>query len=416
MVFKYCVLGLTSLWSISAHADVEISGTVETRTAISLSQGTLQQNELVFKPELKLDINDTSSLTVIGRFRADTESLINTDKDLEFSLREAYLDTELGNAYLRLGKQQIVWGQADGLKVLDILNPQSFREFILPEFEDSRITLWSVNAEIPIGDMTLQAIWIPDTRYNEIPDTTDLFAFSTPLIIPQTPANTRVIFEEGNDPNNIFSDSDIGLKLSAFTGGWDLTLNYAYHYFDAPVIRARETEQGLSIRQDYERSHLIGTSFSNVFGNITLRGEAAYSTDRFYLANTARPSELNLSSDEISYVIGLDYLGVRDWFISAQIFRSHLLSYDNNIIRPKTETSITSLIRRDFKNETVQAEALLVHNLNNDDGLLQLSLNYEWSTRINLKIGADIFYGDPQGLYGQFTKNDRMTAGIKIGF
>jgi len=54
--------------------------------------------------------------------------------ELEAELREFYLETDWGKSYFTFGKQQVVWGKADGLKVLDVVNPQSFREFILEDF------------------------------------------------------------------------------------------------------------------------------------------------------------------------------------------------------------------------------------------------------------------------------------------
>ena len=61
-----------------------------------------------------------------------------------------------------LGRQQNVWGKADGLKVLDLVNPQDFRELILDDFDDSRIPLWAVNAEIPVAEVVVPLVWIPE--------------------------------------------------------------------------------------------------------------------------------------------------------------------------------------------------------------------------------------------------------------
>ena len=61
----------------------------------------------------------------------------------EVELREFFLEGVFDRAQWRIGKQQVVWGQADGLKVLDVVNPQSFRAFILEDFEDSRLPLWT---------------------------------------------------------------------------------------------------------------------------------------------------------------------------------------------------------------------------------------------------------------------------------
>jgi len=62
-------------------------------------------------------------------------------------LREAYVDTSAGDWDLRLGKQQVVWGTADGIKLLDIINPTDFRELNQNAVEDARIPVWMANAE-----------------------------------------------------------------------------------------------------------------------------------------------------------------------------------------------------------------------------------------------------------------------------
>jgi hypothetical protein len=211
-------------------------------------------------------------------------------------------------------------------------------------------------------------------------------------------------------------DSDVGAKLSVFVGGWDLSLNYAHHYFDRPVVRREISTAGIIVRQDYERTHLLGGTFSNVFGDFTLRGEVGYSSDRFYLTNDITDADGVIRSGEFAYVLGLDYQGWRDWFISAQIFQSIVTDSAPGLVRDNVDTTSTLLVRRDFMNDALQAEALLIHSLNQGDGVLQASLQYEWRTNIRLKIGADIFYGNSQGLFGQFNEKDRLSMGIEFGF
>ncbi len=62
-------------------------------------------------------------------------------------LREFYFDTNAGGWDFRLGKQQVVWGTADGIKLLDIINPTDYRELNQNVSEDSRIPIWMINAE-----------------------------------------------------------------------------------------------------------------------------------------------------------------------------------------------------------------------------------------------------------------------------
>jgi len=63
------------------------------------------------------------------------------------ALREAYVDMEQGDWSIRAGKQQVVWGTADGMKLLDAINPTDYSEMAQNQMEDSRIPVWMVNAE-----------------------------------------------------------------------------------------------------------------------------------------------------------------------------------------------------------------------------------------------------------------------------
>ena len=62
-------------------------------------------------------------------------------------LREAYIDMQQGDWSIRAGKQQVVWGTADGMKLLDMINPTDYVEMAQNQMEDSRIPVWMVNAE-----------------------------------------------------------------------------------------------------------------------------------------------------------------------------------------------------------------------------------------------------------------------------
>jgi len=62
-------------------------------------------------------------------------------------LREAYVDTTHGDWAIRAGKQQVVWGTADGAKLLDIINPTDYSEMAQNQMEDSRIPVWMINGE-----------------------------------------------------------------------------------------------------------------------------------------------------------------------------------------------------------------------------------------------------------------------------
>ena len=110
-----------------------------------------------FKNELSARIYVDGSLFNGDAYHAEIQAYNNSsavdglDKNEAYTqrdpLRELYLDTSLADWQIRAGKQQVVWGTADGMKLLDIVNPTDYTEMAQNQMEDSRITTFMVNAE-----------------------------------------------------------------------------------------------------------------------------------------------------------------------------------------------------------------------------------------------------------------------------
>jgi len=340
---------------------------------------------------------------------SDASQRIYLNDATELELRELYLDVDLQRASLRLGKQQLVWGQADGLKLLDIINPQDYRRFILDDFDDSRIPLWMVNYEMFLGAGDLQILWVPDTSMHNLPEPGALFEVTAPFA--HIPANLPHRFEAVDRPANIIKDSDLGLRFSMFVDGWDITANYLYHYDDFPVIRTQFDETGLVLSTEYERSHVIGGSASNAFGDFILRAEVAVNSHK-YLATSHNEVE---PTAEFGYVVGLDWTGLTDTFLSFQLFQSILLD-DNDYIRQTADTNLTFLLKRSFMNESLNIELLWIYHQTDNDNLLRLEGEYELSTNTSVSLFADFFTGQPDELFGQFQDLDRVGVKLSVGF
>ncbi len=396
------------------------------------TQGHRQKMETLIEPQWEGALFQETTLTMIGRLRLDWYDQLGPEarkpesySDMsapyynsshsKLSLRELYLDTELLGGYLRLGKQQVVWGQADGLKVLDVVNPQSYREFILDDFDDSRIPLWMVNYEFEVGSASsLQWLWIPDLTFHELAERDKAFALTTPELIPAAPFGVPVHLEDSQKPNNVLSDSEFGMKYSIFYEGWDLTVNYLYHFQDTPVLYQTFTQSGVLVTPSYERNHLVGGTASNVFGEFTLRVEAGFNSDSFHVSNNLDKKGIEQCS-ELASVVGLDWQGLEDIFLSVQWLQSHLVDYENTIERRRNKNTFSFLYRHDFENETWQFEVLELHTLERKDGVVQTKLSHMVESNIEVWLGLDVFYGSQEGLFGQYDDNDRWTLGVEWG-
>jgi len=98
---------------------------------------------------------------------------IDDNNDHYYPVREGYFDIRWfwhGQNWLRLGKQQIVWGKADFFRLQDIVNNVDFAQhFNVEPFEDTRIPNWSASLQHRFGDIgpardvALTGVWNFDT-------------------------------------------------------------------------------------------------------------------------------------------------------------------------------------------------------------------------------------------------------------
>lgn len=411
--------------------DLSFGGTLEQEWAWAPEPEKHQKFETLVTPRLDVALGAAVDLTAIVQLRLDaigdlgpaagqplnysdlTAPWYNSERT-SLSLRELYFDFRTGDLAWRLGKQQVVWGQADGIKVLDVVNPQSFREFILDDFDNSRIPLWMANLTHPVGESaTLQLLWIPDTTYHELPDLGSPFAFRTPRLVPPLPISVVGSTSKPDDPLN---DSDFGMSLSGFARGWDFSVNYLYRYLDTPVLPVSLRPDGLfEVGPEYRRSHLLGGTFSTAVGSMTLRGEVAWSSDTYQPLGEFRASAV-AESAELSSVLGLDWSPSVNTLVSAQFFNSTLFDHDEAMARDADEQLVTLLFQQDLANAAWRFRAIGLHSLNDGDSLLQFKLRYWLSSRLELWIGADFFSGDRLGLFGQYDDEDRLLFGFEVGF
>ena len=97
------------------------------------------------------------------------DSYYSGEHNVNFNLREAYIDISLGPLTTRLGKQIVAWGRADVFTSTDNITPRDMT-CILPDFDDMRLGNTLVNTSLQIGSaMKLQGIWIPVYMPNELP-------------------------------------------------------------------------------------------------------------------------------------------------------------------------------------------------------------------------------------------------------
>ena len=163
----------------------EISGELKNETAVFTKDGTtigaasahdngdLMKSETSARLFINGYVGESSELHAELRPVRDGEAVDGMRGHENYTqqdwLRELYVDTTAGEedeVALRIGKQQVVWGTADGMKLLDIINPTDYREMAQNAMDESRIPVWMINAETDLEDGSNVQVVISQPKEN----------------------------------------------------------------------------------------------------------------------------------------------------------------------------------------------------------------------------------------------------------
>ena len=336
------------------------------------------------------------------------------EKKLEISLRQAYFDIFFDNFDLRIGKQQVIWGKADGVFITDVISPRDLSEFILPEFEEIRIGINAVKLDYYLGNATLEAVWIPTFQPTIMPEQTSIWM--PEIELPNIPSTIEPIIEVDNK----LSESEAALKYSFLGSAIDFELMTAYMWDDNPAMHIYPTinpETGqpslLTIIPEYHRLPLIGASFGKSVLGAVIRGEAAYYFDKNLSSEDLSVNGIKVK-DYANYLIGYDH----NWFgvnVSMQFIQEYIIDYEDDIKNDEFQSTTTFLASKTFLNETLELSLFSYYGINDNDALLRPKLSYDLSDGFNVLFGTDIFIGD-EGNFGQYYENDMVYMKVRYDF
>ena len=150
--FLFILLIISSV--VVKAQNVDISGFARTYEGVTYNNGDF----VIMQQTLNLNFEARGEKVA---FKANPMLYLYNTDSLNFYMRELYLDLYFDNFDLRIGKQQVVWGKADGVFITDIVSPLNLTEFLLPDFDEIRIGVIAAKLNYYIGNGTIEAIWIP---------------------------------------------------------------------------------------------------------------------------------------------------------------------------------------------------------------------------------------------------------------
>jgi hypothetical protein len=339
---------------------------------------------------------------------------VRRDQRRDFFIRETYFDTSLGGLNLRIGKQNIVWGEMVGLFFADVVSARDQRDFILPDFETIRIPQWALRAERFGDDTHAELVWLPVPEVDIIGKPGAEF-YPFPNVAP---AGVQQQFNDVVRPERGFKHSNFGMRASMLRGGWDLSAFY-YRSTDVNPTFYREVvatpAPTLVFTPRHDRIWQVGGTLGKDLGPAVAKAEVIYTSGRSFNVTRLTEPDGVVPQDTVDYVLGLDFPLPRDARLNVQFFERVFSGHDPDLVFERRERGVTLLLAGKL-GASLEPELLLINSLNRADRLVRPRLSWIPERNWRLTFGVDVFAGPPTGLFGRFAGNDRTYLEVRRDF
>ena len=313
------------------------------------------------------------------------------------AVREFYFDMGSQNWDARLGKQYIIWGVLEGVRIVDEMNPMDFRELILPDLLDYRISQWSAKVDYYTSRGDLQFVWIPDLQFHK----------------PAPPGSEWELLQEvpgTRRPESwTLQNSEYGVRWSTEIGDTEMTFSYFYTWDDFPVVfrTVRIGGRAPDFYPTYTRISIFGTTAVRQMGGYILKGEAAYVKGKFFgrsnIADVDGDGYVDTNGeaqkDHIRWGAGVDVV-VLGWDVAFGGMQWFILNYDNSLIQKKVDSSVNVFVRREFPEYSMTAQALWIYLQSMHETYLKPKVTFQVTNSFQVAAGMDLFNG-PKSDFGQ---------------
>ena len=323
------------------------------------------------------------------------------EKELEVD--EAYISGSLtGSLDLKAGRQVVVWGKADNVRVTDVLNPLDNRTPGMTDIKYRRLPVTMSKLDYYAGDWNLSGIVIHEVRFDKVPVYNSEFY---PGNAPAPPEEVPSDFSRHNQ--------QYGLAANGLFRGWDFSAYQAW-IFDP---RGHVSLESGAARLVHDRVSMTGMTANLASGNWLVKAEAAWWRG---LGFATVPGE---EFERFDLMAGLEYTGFSETVLSLESVNRHIAGFDDRM-RQAPDYAQRDLLQtaflasRDYANDTVTVKILCtVFGTHAEDGAFErLQVDYDLSDHATVSIGAVLYQSGDQIAFSDIGANDRLFMEYKWAF
>lgn len=348
-----------------------------------------------------------------GRSDWSDDALDSYQSELEF--KELWLRGSLRDDLdLKFGRQVVVWGRADTIRVLDVLNPLDSREPGLVDIEDLRLPVTMTRLDYYWREWNLSALAIHEVRFSEEPEFNHEF-FPLPSGASRDP-DTPPALPSADEPSSGGSNTEWAAALNGTFSGWDLSLHWARYFDDAPLLQSAGAGSLIAL---YPRVTMLGAGANLARGSWLWKGELAHVSDLAYGEMITPGTFQKTKRDRVDAMLGFEYGGFAEAAVAFEIAQRHIRDFESGILGAQQDT-VQAILRytHDFRHDTVHLTALGgTIGWKADDGALgRLSVGYDVRDAVTITVGVMFYHGGDLPVFDGIRNNDRVFLNAKYSF
>lgn len=328
-----------------------------------------------------------------------------------FELREAYLDHREEHWGFRLGRQLVIWGVADGVRVTDLVSPMDMTEFLARDYDDIRMPVNALRFFVFNEKMKLELLAMPTFEGYKLP--TD--AENPWSVLPKNAAQSFMWNEEGSRPEFRFSNIEYGGKLGFTLPGVDFSFAALHTWNKMPVVTYRPSGSHITVSPQYYRMGFFGADISKPLGQFVVRGEAAFNVDKHFSYKPEASAMEQKGFNTVNYLIGVDWYAPSEWTVMAQFSSESIFGYESHIAQPQHNSLLTINVSKKLLGSTLQLSNFTYFDLNHKGWFSRFTSSYALNDYIQLLAGYDWFGGN-EGMFGVYKHNSEIWLKAKYSF
>ncbi len=315
----------------------------------------------------------------------------------EINLNELSIEGSINPTLdFKIGRQIVVWGKSDSIRVTDILNPLDNRTPGLVDIKNLRLGRVMSKLDYYANKLNFSAIAIHEHRF------TKNAAYGSDF--------KTTVDKSSNTPSDSIDNTGIALSLTGAFEGYDLGVYFADIYIDKAYLEN-------DILQYDNKSKMLGLAYNQAIDNYLLKFETAHFDQIKYngIADTKARTDV---------LLGVEYNGITDGSLGYEVALRKIHDYSDAInvqsngYKPEKEYQQVLRFNQTYLNQALEFNAVVnvFGDKAQDGGSARVSFDYALDDQTSVSGGIIDYIGGDNAAIDAYKDNDRIFAKMSYLF